>query len=77
MQMYHSLTQTGVDTVRNLSALTRALELARRHVGIAYKYSFRILFLGVVHFRGFGESMDWVSVFCPSPSDHNSVVRIV
>ena len=31
--------------------------------------SFRISFLGVVHFRGssFRESMDWGSMFCPSP----------
>ena len=38
-------------------------------------YSFKISFLGVVHFRGspFGESMDWGSVFCPSPNFYNSV----
>ena len=39
------------------------------------KYSFKILFLGVVHFRGspFGESMDWGPVFRPSPNFYNSV----
>ena len=39
------------------------------------KYSFKILFLGVVHFRGspFEESMDWGPVFCPSPNFYNSV----
>ena len=37
------------------------------------QYSFKISFLGVVHFRGspFGESMDWGSVFCPSPNFYN------
>ena len=39
------------------------------------QYSFKISFLGVVHFRGspFGESMDWGSVFCPLPNFYNSV----
>ena len=39
------------------------------------QYSFKILFLGVVHFRGspFGESMGWGSVFCPSPNFYSSV----
>ena len=37
------------------------------------QYSFGLLFLGVVHFRvvhlgsPLGQSMDWGSVFCPSP----------
>ena len=39
------------------------------------QYLFKILFLGVVHFRGspFGESMGWGSEFCPSPNFYSSV----
>ena len=39
MQMRYSLTHSGVDTVLNWSARTKAPELARRHVGIAYYFT--------------------------------------
>ena len=70
--LYRYYSTTGIYLSTLCSVVPKQNKQGNNIVAYNFKYvlnTFRILFLGVVHFRSspLGESMDWWSVFCPSP----------